>query len=194
MNKTKKLLIDITFSLLYKRGYCATSITDIQKESKITKGAIYYHFKSKNDLILSSIKYYLEELYENLWFAPLRDTSDPLDTILKQISTLCEHFSSKNHYLNVENGSPLGVFIADMSDKDEVIAQYLRDVTFRLTEAMCGALNGITVGDFNAKTESKFIVSSIEGAMVCAKAYNSIESLCDSLQLTSCYVKQITQK
>jgi len=51
MNKTKKLLIDITFSLLYKRGYCATSITDIQKESKITKGAIYYHCEARSPIV-----------------------------------------------------------------------------------------------------------------------------------------------
>jgi len=56
MNKTKQFLIDISFGLLYKKGYCATSIVGILKVAKMTKGSLYYHFESKDALVLSAME------------------------------------------------------------------------------------------------------------------------------------------
>lgn len=47
---TKKHIIEQVRSLFAEKGYTATSMNDICKATGCSKGNIYYHFKSKEDL------------------------------------------------------------------------------------------------------------------------------------------------
>ncbi len=51
ISEREKLIFDATERLLGKFGYDKTTVADIAKEAGISKGAIYLHFKSKDDLI-----------------------------------------------------------------------------------------------------------------------------------------------
>ena len=48
--KTRQQLIEAAARLFEERGYADTSVTDICAELAITKGALFHHFKSKEDL------------------------------------------------------------------------------------------------------------------------------------------------
>lgn len=63
---TSNKIIKVTLKLFIRKGYHGTSIADISKAAKLTKGAIYFHFKNK-DALLRSI---LEE-YENIFLRKL---------------------------------------------------------------------------------------------------------------------------
>lgn len=51
ISEREKLIFDATERLLGKFGYDKTTVADIAKEAGISKGAIYLHFKSKDELI-----------------------------------------------------------------------------------------------------------------------------------------------
>lgn len=62
MNKQDKI-IDAAFLLSIKHGFDNVSIKQIQEEAKVTTGAIYYHFKGKNEILVHVLnKYYLNSL------------------------------------------------------------------------------------------------------------------------------------
>ena len=44
---TQDLIINKSFDLFYSQGYNNTSIPDIMKETSLSKGAFYHHFKNK---------------------------------------------------------------------------------------------------------------------------------------------------
>lgn len=48
----RDLLLDVAFDLFVRRGYAAVSMQEIAAAAGMTKGAPYYHFKSKDDLFL----------------------------------------------------------------------------------------------------------------------------------------------
>jgi TetR/AcrR family transcriptional regulator, transcriptional repressor for nem operon len=50
MNSTKEYIIDQSFRLFLSRSYEAVSISDISKAIGFTKGALYHHFKNKEEL------------------------------------------------------------------------------------------------------------------------------------------------
>lgn len=50
MNNTKEKLLLAALRLFAREGYEAVSVSDIAEELKITKGAIYKHYKSKRDI------------------------------------------------------------------------------------------------------------------------------------------------
>ncbi|WP_156286636.1 TetR/AcrR family transcriptional regulator [Oceanivirga salmonicida] len=50
--ETINLILETASKLFIKKGYDNTTIQDILNETKLSKGAIYHHFKSKDDIFL----------------------------------------------------------------------------------------------------------------------------------------------
>ena len=55
-------ILDAAERLFASRGFDSTSITDIQKEIGIDRGTLYYHFKSKEDILDGMIRRITQEL------------------------------------------------------------------------------------------------------------------------------------
>lgn len=55
-NRTKEKILEASFSLFAMKGYEATTIQDIIHMTGLSKGAIYHHYKSKQDILESMTK------------------------------------------------------------------------------------------------------------------------------------------
>jgi AcrR family transcriptional regulator len=53
---TRATLLKTALTLFSSKGYAATSIDDITKAAKMTRGALYHHFQSKADLYNSLVE------------------------------------------------------------------------------------------------------------------------------------------
>lgn len=196
MKKTEQLLIDITFDLLYRKGYCATSLMDILKEAHITKGAMYYHFSNKNELVLASMKYYLENILQAHWIDPFTQSDQPVQTLIGQINAYLDVYADSGSPLDIKHGCPLINFVLDMSDKDDTFFLYLQSVYARWQESIDKALQTAqalkqTKTDFNASDQALFIISSIEGSIGVAKAHNDLERLRKSFAVLTDYIRNL---
>lgn len=196
MKKTEKLLIDITYDLLYRKGYCATSLMDILQEAKITKGAMYYHFANKNELVLASMKHYLEYILQSHWIDPFIGSERPIEILVGQINAYLDAFADENSPLKIVHGCPLMNFVLDMSDKDESFFLYLRSVYSRWQESVKNTLQAAkdlnqTKTNFNPDDQALFIISSIEGSIGVAKAHNNIEILRTSFAVLTGHIQNL---
>lgn len=72
--RTRRRLLAEAQRLFRERGYAATSLEQIAEAAEVTKGAIYGHFASKEDLMLSA----LEAAPAPEYSATLNDQSRPL--------------------------------------------------------------------------------------------------------------------
>jgi AcrR family transcriptional regulator len=72
--RTRQRLLAEAQRLFRERGYAATSLEQIAEAAEVTKGAIYGHFASKEDLMLSA----LEAAPAPDYSATLNDESRPL--------------------------------------------------------------------------------------------------------------------
>ncbi len=54
--KTRQGILDAALSLIYEKGYSATNLNDIATTLDMTRGAVYWHFKNKQDLFWSLIE------------------------------------------------------------------------------------------------------------------------------------------
>ena len=61
-NKTKQNLIRCALDLFYKKGYEKTSIEDIVVKAKVSKGAFFHYFKTKEDIMNAIAEKYSEEV------------------------------------------------------------------------------------------------------------------------------------
>jgi len=79
---TRTEILDVAFELFTEKGYDATSLREISERLGITKAALYYHFRSKEDILrvlLEPIGAILIELLSRLEAA--RDVNEWADAL-----------------------------------------------------------------------------------------------------------------
>lgn len=64
MNPSKKKILDKAFNLFINRSYDAVSMKDIQDAAQISRGAIYHHFSSKEEIYEDVLQEYLIPYFE----------------------------------------------------------------------------------------------------------------------------------
>ena len=76
----KETILEAALLCFNKRGYYKTSLEDIAAKSKLSKGGIYYHFKSKEALFLELFHFRLSKYTEQLK-TYIRKETDPTKRI-----------------------------------------------------------------------------------------------------------------
>jgi len=87
--KTRSDILMAGARLFSLHGYSETSLSDILESTSISKGAFYYHFKSKRDLAIAVLEK-LREDYEREVFEPVRAQADPAGRIKILLELLTE--------------------------------------------------------------------------------------------------------
>lgn len=107
---TRLSILHKAFELVYANGYMTTSVDDIIAQTKVTKGAFYYHFKNKDEMGLAMIK---EVLYPGMIEAlikPLLHSKDSTAEIFRMMKTLLQD----NPFFQVKYGCPAVNLIEEM--------------------------------------------------------------------------------
>jgi AcrR family transcriptional regulator len=125
--RTRQRLLSEARRLFRERGYAATSLEQIAEAAEVTKGAIYGHFSSKEDLLLSAH----EEAPTPDYGALLNDRSRPLG----------ERLAGFGRVMAVDeatmDSAGLAValeFIAALLRSPEALRRYRDDLARRLDE------------------------------------------------------------
>ena len=59
---TSKQKILLGAATLYTtKGYDKTRMADLARETGLNKGSLYWHFKNKDDILLSAMEHYLDK-------------------------------------------------------------------------------------------------------------------------------------
>jgi AcrR family transcriptional regulator len=74
---TIRAIADRAFELFGRFGYEGVSIGDIGKAARLSKGALYWHFESKEALYLACLKR-LHAIFDQYVFDPMRAEDDPV--------------------------------------------------------------------------------------------------------------------
>ena len=80
--KTKQMILDAGIRIFAEQGYYHTSMEDIAKAANVTRGAVYWHFKNKEDFILAMA----DSIYTQ--------TSERLQSYFSQDKTLRENIAN----------------------------------------------------------------------------------------------------
>ena len=74
--KTKGKILQVAERQFAEKGFDGTSIDKIAKAADVNKGLIYYHFKDKNDIVISIFRNIIQEIGE---FVNLSFTEDNIE-------------------------------------------------------------------------------------------------------------------
>jgi TetR/AcrR family transcriptional repressor of nem operon len=75
-------LLDAAMQAIRERGYSATTVDDICGAAGVTKGALFHHFKSKEELGIAAAAHFSAMAARLFGEAPFNELADPLDRLL----------------------------------------------------------------------------------------------------------------
>jgi len=150
--------------LFYKQGYYTTSIDDILKELSLSKGAFYYHFKSKEDFFISILQNLVVRKVYSMLIEPIEGHENPLDLIANCIE---DALQTAEHNEN-DFGFVLSNFMNEFNGKHPEIMKYLNDILkiweVNLVSALQkGKFNGYVDRHIDCEGVASYIVSSFIG-------------------------------
>jgi len=150
--------------LFYRKGYYDTSVDEILKELSLSKGAFYYHFKSKEDFFISILQQLVVRKIYSMLIEPIEGHDNPLDLIS---SCLDESLQTAEHNEN-DYGFVLSNFITEFNGKNPEIMKYLND-TLKIWEVNLvsalqrGKFNGFVDRHVDCEGAASYIISSYIG-------------------------------
>jgi TetR/AcrR family transcriptional regulator, transcriptional repressor for nem operon len=169
----EKILIE-GLRVVHLHGFAGASIRDIVHAAGVPQGSFTNHFVSKEAFGLEILDLYLANAREVMRETLCNDSLPPLARLRAYID------AGKNR-LNkdgMRNGCLFGNFTAETSDRSEVIRRRLVEIFAEVQESiayclMAAVQAGELPRDFDCDEVAGFVVSSLQGANLLAKAERS---------------------
>lgn len=182
---TRLNILQKAFELIYTKGYQTTSVDEIIATTQVTKGAFYYHFKTKDQMGLAIINELMKPNFKNNFIQPLQNGENPLDNIYQ----LMHHLLIDNEFLKVEYGCPASNFTQEMAPWNIEFTKSLNELSLQWENTMIEAIEkgketGQLKDDVHAKGVAVFVISGYWGIRNLGKLENR-----KSIYLT--YLKQL---
>lgn len=115
MKEKEIAIIEAAIKLFAKKGFDSTSIQEIATECKISKGAFYLYFKSKESLLLSIFNYYYQQIKTRL--AALEDKNlPPRELFVEQLAGQLDEVQRHKEFIIMqtrEHAIPFNNEVAD---------------------------------------------------------------------------------
>ncbi|MBD1399030.1 TetR/AcrR family transcriptional regulator [Pontibacter sp. JH31] len=175
--RTRQLIVERSAPIFNQKGFAGTSMQDIMAATGLTKGGIYGHFESKEEIALAAFEHAAGIITRQIFdrIAQHERASDKLKAILAYYR---QYLISSP----VTGGCPVMNTAVEADDTNPLLRASVIKVLNRLHKAVANIVNqGIAEGEFrpgaNASNFSILFVSMIEGGIMLSKAYGDSKHL-----------------
>lgn len=168
--RTRERLLQAAFREVFRHGFQSAGIDAILAATDVTRGALYYHFKSKEALGHAIVEEVVAKLTHERWLLPLqRDKDkDPVDTLIGIVRAL------PRRPRDINRGCPLVNLAQEMSLLDEQFRRRLERIFRGWQEGIAttlrrGQSQEIVRRNLDPEEAASFLIAMIEGYEVLAK-------------------------
>jgi AcrR family transcriptional regulator len=168
--RTRQRLLQAGFREVHRSGFQSASIDAILAATNVTKGALYHHFESKEDLGHAIVDEVVAKLPRDRWLLPLERSKDknPVDALIGIVRAIPARPE------DVKGGCPLVNLTQEMSHLDEQFRKRLEIIFHAWQEGIATALRrgqsaGTVRRDLVPAEAAGFLIAMVEGYEVLAK-------------------------
>ena len=179
--RTKQFILETAAPIFNQKGISGANIDDVLAATKLTKGCLYGHFESKEDLALQVVEHMLNTNGEKM----LLTISKGKTAKAKVFAFLDFYKDPLNTYL--QGGCPVFNIAVESDDNFPAIKEKIAGVIRQGQEIFVSVLNqGIENGEFSDKLDPAVYafkaVSAVEGAVVMCRAMNTAKPMAGLLR------------
>jgi TetR/AcrR family transcriptional regulator, transcriptional repressor for nem operon len=166
--RTRERLLQAGFQEVYRTGFQSAGVDSILAATNVTKGALYYHFGSKEALGYAIVEEIIANLTRDRWLRPMLSHGQPIDIligIVRRIPVRPE---------DIRSGCPLLNLAQEMSPLDEQFRKRLERIFQGWQDGVAvllrkGQSQGTVRRDLDADESATFLVAMVEGYASLAK-------------------------
>ncbi len=168
--RTRQRLLQAASREVYRYGFQSAGLDAILAAANVTKGALYYHFESKEALGHAVIEEVVAKLQRDRWLVPLQQSKDkePIDALIAVVQAIPARPK------DVKGGCPLVNLTQEMSQLDEQFRKRLERIFHAWQEGIAAALRrgqhqGTVRRDLVPEETASLLIAMVEGYEVLAK-------------------------
>lgn len=174
---TRLTILHKAFELIYTKGYQTTSIDEIIATTQVTKGAFYYHFKTKDEMGVAIIEEILKPTMQEHFIKPTEASQNPIEDFYNMISYLL----LKDPFLQVKYGCPVGNLTQEMTPWNTKFSEALAELVDLWKETIINSIekgkeSGLIRKDVVGEQVAFFILSGYWGIRNFGKLQNDNSS------------------
>jgi TetR/AcrR family acrAB operon transcriptional repressor len=160
--RSRRELTAIAIDCFARFGFQGTSIDRIARAAGVTKGAIYYHFRDKHDLLAAAVADRIQEFEQRI-----QRTCEGVDPALalRQIAAVCiDHARSLDHPRFVIT------LMIESIDTNDKISKQLRDMMHRFRAFLRNLVRqGQEQGVFRASADAEAVAAAYTSSVLGAE-------------------------
>jgi TetR/AcrR family transcriptional repressor of nem operon len=160
--RTRERLLQAAFREIYRSGFQSAGLDTILASAGVTKGALYYYFKSKRALGYAVVEEVIGPDNYSTWARPLQSGKDPIDTLIGIVQGISVRPE------DVRGGCQLNNLAQEMSPLDAGFRKRLAMVFQAWREATASALregriHGKVRRDVEPGDAAGLLIAMVEG-------------------------------
>jgi AcrR family transcriptional regulator len=175
--KPKERLIHTASNLFYTQGYNSTGINQILDEAQVSKGSLYKHFTSKEDLGLAYV-----QISSSNWFENLTNYIN-LFTNSKEKIIKCFDFLENHCIQNSFNGCRILNMLTEIDNRNNTIKKEILAHKVKLKIFFFELAFQFLPSKPEAKELGEIIYLVYEGAITESKVFKSTSSILTSKKI-----------
>ncbi|GKU25251.1 TetR/AcrR family transcriptional regulator [Clostridium folliculivorans] len=169
----KAKFIETSCRLFEMKGYHATGLNEILKESGAPKGSFYYHFPNgKEELALESIKFACDKITKNLKKS-LDRFNNPIEGITANIIGLAEILENEKKLRDMS----ISLLALEIYDTSEILREACEQTFSSIEHIYFEKLTEYGVDKDRAKEIATLILALTEGAIILSLTRKNGEAL-----------------
>lgn len=162
---TAAFILEKVAPIFNRQGYIGTSLSDLTKATQLTKGALYFHFKNKEELALKAFHLNLNKVIHPLQ-AQLSMQSNAVDKLF----ALTNYYRVYYKIVSERGGCPIINVGVDAKHNNPALFKASKDVSATLVNGLAAIIQkGIAQNEIqkncNANAYAQNFFSMIEGAV-----------------------------
>ena len=189
----REALIGAALELFWEKGFAETNVRDVSERAGTNVSGIFYYFKSKEELLIAALERLSEMLYPALLAPAWEKVTDPLERIFALLGRYREAILATNFAY----GCPVGRLAVEISpgmvEAHGKIAANFEGWSRAVRECLVAAGDRIPKGtDLTAL--SRFVLTVMEGGVMQARSYRSIEPFDQSVAQLRDYINRLMEQ
>lgn len=192
--ETQDLIINTSFELFYEKGYNGTSIPDIMKETSLSKGAFYHHFKNKHEIGTKVIEVIIRKRIKEGFISPLENNDGNIPELLKYVfNNRINNYSQREKALGCPANNLIGEIGYSEHDFRIILKSLFEEWKAELVKTInIGKKRGEIKQEINSSATAISLICAFEGVRNIRKIYDDDDIFYEFLESMDGFINSIS--
>jgi len=172
---TRSRLLEAAMELFVLQGYAATGLAQIARKAGVLPGSLYYFFPTKEDLLIATLELRKALLWPQVLEPIWAQCADPIDRVFG----LLRGYRTMLELTEFRHGCPIGNLVIEVGEthpRSRALLVQNFDNWLAAIEACFDAASTRLPRSTDARALAVFVLTTMEGAVMLARAYRNFEA------------------